>query len=100
MSYRLFSHDIASMSPRATCILCILRQSFRFSFYFTEAHVKCCVAAVECLPLLHNSADYTFISFGIIGPLVVSFKNEVLLMYTLEGISSVANFISTYEESQ
>ena len=28
------------------------------------------------------------------------FENEVLLMYTLEGVSSVANFITAYEESQ
>ena len=28
------------------------------------------------------------------------FDNGVLLMYTLEGISSVANFITAYEESQ
>ena len=28
------------------------------------------------------------------------FENRVLLMYTLEGVSSVANFISAYEESQ
>ena len=28
------------------------------------------------------------------------FKNRVLLMYMLEGLSSVANFITAYEESQ
>ena len=28
------------------------------------------------------------------------FENGVLLMYTLEGVSSVANFINAYEESQ
>ena len=28
------------------------------------------------------------------------FENEVLLIYTLEGVSSVANFITAYEESQ
>ena len=28
------------------------------------------------------------------------FDNGVLLMYTLEGVSSVANFITAYEESQ
>ena len=27
------------------------------------------------------------------------FENGVLLMYTLEGVSSVANFITAYEES-
>ena len=28
------------------------------------------------------------------------FENGVLFMYTLEGISSVANFITAYEESK
>ena len=28
------------------------------------------------------------------------FENGVLLMYTLEGVISVANFITAYEESQ
>ena len=28
------------------------------------------------------------------------FENGVLLMYTLEAVSSVANFITAYEESQ
>ena len=28
------------------------------------------------------------------------FKNGVLFMYTLEGVSSVANFITDYEEAQ
>ena len=28
------------------------------------------------------------------------FKNAVLLMYTLDGVSSVANFITAYEECQ
>ena len=28
------------------------------------------------------------------------FENRVLLMYTLEGVSSVANFMTAYEESQ
>ena len=29
-----------------------------------------------------------------------TFENEGLLMYTIEGVSSVANFITAYEESQ
>ena len=28
------------------------------------------------------------------------FENGVLLLYTLEGVSSIANFITVYEESQ
>ena len=57
------------------------------------------MAAVERLPVHHHSADY--ISFvwdhwahcGI-------FENGGLLMYTLGGVSSIANFITAYEESQ
>ena len=30
----------------------------------------------------------------------MSLKMEFLLMYTLEGVNSVANFINAYEESQ
>ena len=41
-----------------------------------------------------------FISFGIIGLIVEFFETGVLLMYTLEGVSSVANFVTAYEESQ
>ena len=57
------------------------------------------MAAVEHLPVLYHSADY--ISF----PLDHwshwdIFENGVLLMYMLEGVSSVANFITAYEESQ
>ena len=58
------------------------------------------MAGVECLQVLHHSADYIFISSEIIGFIVVFLKRVVLLMYPLEDVSSVANFISAYEESQ
>ena len=60
------------------------------------------MGAVERVIVTHYSAAYIFISFGSIGPIVVSLekKNRVLIMYTLEGVSSVANFITAYEESQ
>ena len=57
------------------------------------------MAAVNRLPVLQNSEDYIFISCGIIGPIRASLKMEFRL-YTLEGESSVANFITAYEESQ
>ena len=50
------------------CVLCFQRQLFRFLFYLTSAGVS----AVERLPVLHHRADYILISFGIIGPIVVS----------------------------
>ena len=48
---------------------------------------------------VHN-ADYTFIypwDYWAHGDV---FENVLLLMYTLEGVSSVANFITACEESQ
>ena len=45
-------------------VLCFHRQPFRFLFYFNAADVKCRVAAVKRLPVLHHSADYILISFG------------------------------------
>ena len=39
---------------------------YLFLFYFTAAAVKCCMAAVICLPALYKGADYMFISFGIV----------------------------------
>ena len=42
--------------------------------------------------------DYIIISFGITGPIVVSLKME-FYSYTLEDLSSVANFITAYEVS-
>ena len=56
------------------------------------------MAAVEHLPVLYHSADY--ISFPLISLVPLwTFEDGVLLMYTLEGVSSVANFITAYEVS-
>ena len=49
------------------------------------------------LKLQHNfnhSLDYIFISFRIIWAHCCIFKNGFLFMYTLESVSSVANFIN------
>ena len=57
------------------------------------------MAAVERLPVLYHGADYVSFPLGSLGPFGVS-ENGVLFMYTPEGVSSVANFITAYEESQ
>ena len=57
------------------------------------------MAAVERLPVLYHSADYISFPLGSLGPLWI-FENGVMLMYTLEGVSSVENFINAYEESK
>ena len=58
------------------CIIYVLA----FRFYFTSLQlVLRRVADVERLPVLHHDADYIFISFGIIGLVVVSLKMEFCL---------------------
>ena len=43
---------------------------FRNIFDFTTAGDWDCDAAVECLPALHYSVDFIFLSFGIMGFIV------------------------------
>ena len=43
---------------------------FKNTFDFTTAGDWDCVAAAECLPALHYSVDFIFLSFGIIGFIV------------------------------
>ena len=57
-----------------------------------------CVAALKRLPVHHYSAGYTFIFFRIIGLIVVSLK--IKFCSCIEGVSSVANLTTAYEESQ
>ena len=55
--------------------------SYRFSPYFTIVQI-----------IFHFLWDH-WAHYG-------TFEDGVLLMYTLEGVSSVAKFITAYEESQ
>ena len=57
------------------------------------------MAAVVRLPVHHHNADYISFSLGSLGPFWL-FENGVLLMYTLEDISSAANLITAFEECQ
>ena len=57
------------------------------------------MAAVERLPVLYHSADYISFPLGSLAH-YGTFENGVLLMYTLKGVSNVANFITGYEKSQ
>ena len=56
--------------------------------------------AVERLPVHHYSADCIFHFLWDHWAHCGIFENGVLLMYTLEGVSSVADLITVYEESQ
>ena len=55
------------------------------------------VTAVKRLPVFHCSADYIFISFGIIEPILVTFDNKYRLSPVLVGVCDHANYIATYE---
>ena len=57
------------------------------------------MAAVERRPVFYYSTDCISFPLGSLGH-YGTFENGVLLMYTLESVSSVANFITAYEESQ
>ena len=83
-----------------TCLYIKQRQSFSLSFYhitdgvnvmWRPSNVSPYITIVQRL-YFHFLLDH-WANCGI-------FENGVLLMYTLEGISSVANFISAYVESQ
>ena len=50
------------------------RQTFRFLFYFSAAGVECLVVAVNCVPILHHSSDYIFVSFGLWSPFWLLWK--------------------------
>ena len=50
------------------------------------------MAAVERLPVHHHSADYISFPLGSLNPFGI-FENGAHLMYTLEGVSSVEDFI-------
>ena len=47
-----------------------------------------------------SCADYISFPLGSFGPLCGILENGVLLMYSLESVCSVANFITVYEKSQ
>ena len=53
----------------------------------------------KTLPDLYHNADYIHVLWDHWAHCGL-FENGVLLMYTLEGVSSVANFITASEESQ
>ena len=58
------------------CDLCFQRQFFYIYFFILliTAGIKDRVAAVKRLLVLHHSADYIFISFGAIQPILITFK--------------------------
>ena len=52
--------------------------------------VFCCVVVVKCIPVHHQSADYIFWSFGVIGLIPSQFENRVPLKLVLGGLGSGA----------
>ena len=76
------------------CLLCFQRQPFITLFHFTAASVKWHVVAVDRLPVLHHSAVCIFYFLLDQWAHFDIFENGVLLISTLEGVNSVANFIT------
>ena len=58
------------------CVLCFKRQPLIFLFYFTAA------GDLKMFPVLHHSADYISISFGIIQSILVTLKIEYRLSWS------------------
>ena len=58
------------------------------------------VLVVEHLSSLYRSEDYIFISFGNIGPIVVSLNNGLLPMYTLNVFTTAHVFTTGFDDSQ
>ena len=72
---------IKSSLPVSFCCLFFVSKVsvFRYLFYCTAVGDKCRVAAVKRFPVIHHSADYIFISFGITEPILVTLKTEYCL---------------------
>ena len=64
---------------------------FQNLFMFTAVGVQCCVTTLNCLPVLHNNADYIFWSFVINEPMLVCFEYTILLKPALGGVRHVAH---------
>ena len=62
--------------------------------------MKCRVAAVKRLPVLHHSAAYIFTTFGKTELTHTSyFENGISLIPVLGGVHSLANDTALYEET-
>ena len=75
----------------------------RFRIFMLKFCVKDLTAHITFEP--HNKSGYTEVQIILHfhwahWALCGIFENGILLLYTLQGVSSVANFISAYEESQ
>ena len=64
------------------------------------ASVKCRVAALKRLPVLHHRADHIYWSFGIIELMPVCFEYTVVLKPALEGVRDVALFSIRHEQTE
>ena len=75
-----------------------------FDFYFTSLQLV--LSAVKRLPVLHHSANYISIAFGIIEPILFTLKIEYCLSrcWAWGGgarglVYSLANYIAVYAEA-
>ena len=72
---------------------------YRYVFVMIRMNNYTAVAAVERFPVHYHSADYILFPLGSLG-LLWYIEKWSSAHYTLEGVSSFANVITTYEESQ
>ena len=80
-------------------MVCFQRQSFLRWFYYTAAGFSAVWRRQNVSPYI-NLVQIIFHFLWDHWAHCGIFENGVLLMYTLEGVSSVTNFITAYEESQ
>ena len=73
---------------------------FQNLFIFTAAGVKCGVATLKRLPMLHHGAYYIFWSFGITELMLVCLEYTILLNSTLGGVRDAVLFSNTHEQTQ
>ena len=83
-------------------------RSFMFSLfpwkkiiYFNTADVKCRVASVKYLRMLHHSVIFFIIFFlGFTEPIPVSWKIEICIGQCIEAYAALRTTLLSYEESQ
>ena len=82
------------------CILCVcLTVLINTNDYYTAADVSVVWRPINASPfftIVQIILRFLWDKWAYSG----IYENEVVLMYTLEGVSSVANFITAFEESK
>ena len=102
MPNRLSSWNKVSIILLILCMLSLLLKDLLFQniLIVTAASVKCRVAALNSILVLHQSADYIFWSLMINELMLVCSEYKILLMPALGGVTDVAVFSISHEQTQ